>query len=76
MPKVENFDHTPILVHAVVNLQGRMEKPPYSGISLYGRPEVRKVSEKINVSEEGARKPFAGSWMPFPGPAHDRFQVC
>lgn len=49
---MQNFNRSPILFQTVVNVERRMEKPPYVGMSLYGSPDLREGVKQFEVVEK------------------------
>jgi hypothetical protein len=52
MPEMQNFNCSPVLVHAVVDVERRMKKPPELRMSFYGSADVRKGVKQFDVVEK------------------------
>ena len=52
MPEMQNFNCSPVLVHAVVDVERRMKKPPESRMSFYASADVRKGVKQFDVVEK------------------------
>ena len=72
---MENFDSLLLRHKAVVNANGRMQKPPYVGVLFHGRSQPGKAFEKADVVEERNSKSMGGSWMLIPRPIENLFEV-
>jgi hypothetical protein len=52
VPEVQNLDCSSLLVHAIVDVEGRMEKPPDVRVSLYRSADVWKGMKQFDVAEK------------------------
>jgi hypothetical protein len=75
MPEMQNFNCSPVLVQAVVDVERRMEKPPELRVSFDGSAYVRKGSKKLDMVEKIMRKLFGGIGMLFPRPLENFFPI-
>ncbi|HEV2199703.1 MAG TPA: hypothetical protein VGR73_07770 [Bryobacteraceae bacterium] len=49
---MQNFNDSPILVQAVVDVERRMEKPPELRMSLNGSADVRQALKQFDMGKE------------------------
>ena len=75
VPEMHNFDRSPVLVHAIVNVERGMEKPPEWRVSSYGSADVRKSVEQFDVVEKIIGKLLGCLGMVLPRPIENLFQV-
>jgi hypothetical protein len=52
MPKMQDFNSSPVLVQTIVDVEWRMEKPPQLRISFYGSADVRKGLKQFDMVEK------------------------
>ena len=72
---MQNFNGSPVLVQAVVDVKRRMEKPPDVRMSFYRSAHVRKGLKQFKVVEEIIRKLLGGFGMLLPRPLENFFQI-
>ena len=75
VPEVENFNGSPVLVEAVIDVERRVEKPPDVRMPFYWRADVRKGLQELEVVEKIIGKLLGCFGMLFPRPLEDFFQV-
>jgi hypothetical protein len=75
MPKMQDFNRSPILVQAVVDVKRRMEKPPKVEVSSYGTADVRVGLKQFDVIEEIISKLLGCFRMLLPRPVENFFQI-
>ena len=72
---MQNFNRSPVLVEAVVDVERGMEKPPDLRMSFYGSADVRKGLKQFNVVEKIIGKLLGCFGMLFPRPLENFFQI-
>jgi hypothetical protein len=72
---MENFYQPPIRANPIVDVKGRMQKPPDPRPTAYRSSHERELLKQVNVAEERLRELFCGSGVALPGPLKERLQV-
>ena len=75
VPKVKNFNASPVFVHAIVDVQRGMKKPPDVRMRSYRSADVRVGLKKIEVIEKIVSKLLGRFGMLFPRPTENLFQI-
>jgi len=75
VPEMQNFNGSPVLVHAVVDVERRMEKPPELRMSFYGSADVRKGVKQFDMVEKIIGKLFGCFGMLLPRPLENFLQI-
>jgi hypothetical protein len=67
MPEMEDFDQLSVLIHTVVDQDGRMYQLTDSRPPFHGAPDVGEPLQQFDVMEKGVSESLGGAWEIHPG---------
>ena len=75
MPHMKDFNSPLILIHAVEDPNGRMDKTANVRVVSNRCTHARERFQEVDVIEKSAYEPFRVVGVKFPRPTFDRFKV-
>ena len=75
MPEVKNLYIAALGIHAIVDIQRRMEKPPDAWMPFHRSANIGKDLQGIEVIEKSVSELLRVAWMLPARPIKDLFQV-